>query len=85
MCCFVCELVEICSFDYRASVTASPVSIQNEDSNSQGSLSMPLPGTLPAPIPMPLLAPAIPGAPIPPMGQIPMPGMGNEKLFFFLK
>ncbi|KAL0274675.1 UNVERIFIED_CONTAM: hypothetical protein PYX00_002747 [Menopon gallinae] len=59
----------------KASITASPVSIQNEDSNSQGSLSMPLPAALPAPIPMPLLAPAIPGAPIPPMGQIPMPGM----------
>lgn len=57
-------------------LVSSPISLHNEDSNSQSSLSMPLPGALPAPIPMPLIAPAIPGAPIPPMGQIPIPGMG---------
>lgn len=53
----------------------SPVSIHNEDSNS--SLSMPLPNAIPAPIPMPILAPALPGGPIPPMGQIPIPSMGK--------
>ncbi|KAK6626815.1 hypothetical protein RUM44_009292 [Polyplax serrata] len=57
-----------------APVMASPVSIHNEDSNS--SLSMPLPSAIPAPMPMPMLAPALPGGPIPPMGQIPIPNMG---------
>lgn len=38
---------------------------------------MPLPSAIPAPMPMPILAPALPGGPMPPMGQIPIPNMGK--------
>ena len=52
--------------------TASPLSLNNEDSNSQSSLSMPLPA-----IPIPG---AVPMMPMPNMGQIPMPSMGKFKI-----